>query len=273
MELVRNVTVGQYLPGVSLLHRLDPRTKIFLMAAAMVATFTVEGTVAVSLLGAMCLAGAAVARLPLSYFLGGLRSIAFLLAVTFVFNALFVRGGTVLVEGGGLAVTSRGLMVSLLMTSRLVLLFLLTSLFTLTTSPLRITDALEILLSPARRLGLPASEIAMMTSIALRFIPTLVETTERIMKSQMARGAPIHEGSLISRTRSLIPVLVPLLLHSFQAAEDLATAMEARCYRGGTRTRLVTLSYRTEDLWTLVGVGAFLAGLCWLDIGPVGRLP
>lgn len=273
MELVRHVTVGQYLPGSSLLHRLDPRTKIFLMMAAMVATFTIEGPCAVGVVAGLCLAGAFVARLPMRFFLGGLRSVALLLIATFVFNAAFVRGGPVLLDVAGFSLTARGLAVATLMTTRLVLLYLLTSLFTLTTSPLRITDALEILLSPARRIGLPASEIAMMASIALRFIPTLVETTEKIMKSQMARGAPIHEGHLLSRARSLVPVLVPLMLHSFQAAEDLATAMEARCYRGGRRTRMVTLSYRPEDLWALCGVGALLVAAAWLDVLVPGRLP
>lgn len=272
MELMRHVTVGQFVPGDSLVHRLDPRIKLFLVGLAMGIAFTVVGAASLATLGALCLLGASLARLPVTYFLGGLRTIALLLVVTLFFNLFFVRGGPLLVALGPLSVTRAGAGAAGLMGARLVLLMLMTSLFTLTTSPIRMTDALERILAPLRRVGLPSAEIAMMMSIALRFIPTLIETAERIMKAQMARGARFSEGSAVSRARALLPVLVPLFVHAFGAAEELAVAMEARCYRGGShRTRMVSLTLRPLDFWVLLIAGGTLCAVLWADQVGLGR--
>lgn len=269
---MRNVTVGQYVPGDSPVHALDPRVKVVLLALAMTTTFSVSSPYAVLALLVLTLAGAIAARLPLGYFLGGLRTVGLLIAMTTVFNLLLVHGGRPLFTLGPVTIDTHGARMAFLLASRLVLLMLLTSLFTLTTSPIRMTDALERLLSPLRRIGVPTAEIAMMTSIALRFIPTLVETAERIMKAQLARGARFGEGGAISRARALVPVLVPLFVTSFGAAEDLATAMEARCYRGGRgRTRMISLQMHAVDLAAVALVGTLLCAVVWTEA--LGLLP
>jgi len=262
---MRHVTVGQFVPGDSPVHRLDPRTKIFLLVAAMVVTFNVSRPASLAAMLVWCVAGALAAGLTPRYFLGGLRAIAMLLAITVAFNMLLVRGGPLLYALGPLRVTQDGVSQAGLMAARLSLLMLLTSLFTLTTSPIRMTDALEKLLAPLRILRVPTTELAMMTSIALRFIPTLVECAERIIKAQMARGARFDQGGPLGRARVLVPVLVPLFVQAFGAAEDLAVAMEARCYRGGVRrTRMVGLEFRWTDVLALLLGGLLLAGTPWL---------
>jgi energy-coupling factor transport system permease protein len=266
MELLRHVTIGSYLPGNSVAHRLDPRLKAGLLIMGMTAVFCVASLGSLLLLLGLCLLAARLAAIGVGFFLGGLRVVAPLLLFTFVFNAALVHGGAPLLSLGGWTLWQAGVNAALVMSLRLVLLLLLTSLYTLTTSPVRITDAIESLLSPLRFIGVPAAEIAMMMSIALRFIPTLVDATEKIMKAQMARGARFSEGGLLSRARGLLPVLVPLFVHAFRSAEELAIAMEARCYRGGShRTRLVSLRCGPLDLSAAVLVGTLLATICWTD--------
>jgi len=264
MELLRNVALGQFVPGQSVLHRLDPRTKILVLALFMLVVFIIDWLPVMLILPLILLVVTAASRLPGDFILRSLRSVFLLALVTFIFNALLTPGPP-LAAIGPLVVSARGLQLGLLMAGRLVLLVWATTLLTLTTSPIRLTDGMESLLAPFRRLGVPAHELAMMMTIALRFIPTLVMETERIMKAQMARGARFEQGNLFRRAYSLIPILVPLFVRAFRHAEDLAIAMEARCYRGGTgRTRLRRLYCGIIDLAAVAISGIVLTGLVWL---------
>ncbi|HHY96316.1 MAG TPA: energy-coupling factor transporter transmembrane protein EcfT [Firmicutes bacterium] len=256
--------LGQYYPGDSLLHRLDPRTKIGVVGALVVVLFFLYRWPAFAILGAVLLAGLVVAGIPLSLLWRSLRSILVLILFTFVLQ-LFMTPGPVWWKLGPLTATYAGLRMGLVTAGRLVLLIVATSLLTFTTSPIALTDGLEYLLRPLRRLGVPAHEIAMMMSIALRFIPTLLEEAEKIMKAQMARGADFQSGNLIRRARSMVPILVPLFVSAFRRADDLAMAMEARCYRGGEgRTRLRVLRLAPADLVVMCVSTVVVAVAVWL---------
>jgi len=250
VELTRYVTIGQYLPRESPVHRLDPRTKIAAVTLLMVAIFVVRDFAGYALLTAGLLGVIALSQIPLGYLLRGLRPILFLLVLTLVLNVFFggVQGGTELVRVRGLVITREAVLRALFLGYRLVVLVVVTSLLTFTTSPVELTDGIERLLRPFRRLGVPAHELAMMMTIALRFIPTLLEETEKIMKAQMARGAEFDRGNALRRARALVPVLVPLFVSAFRRADELALAMEARCYRGGEqRTRMKELRFSLRD--------------------------
>ncbi len=250
MELIRYVAIGQYLPRDSVVHRLDPRTKIGLTTLAMVTIFIIPNFSGYGLLAALLMGLFVLAQIPLGYAARSLRPILFLLLLTFVLNLFFsgVREGTVLLRLGPLLITAEGLRRAAFIGLRLILLVVATSLFTYTTSPMALTDGMERLLRPLRRFGVPGHELAMMMSIALRFIPTLLEETERIIKAQMARGAEFQRGGLLQRARALLPVLVPLFVSAFRRADELALAMEARAYRGGEgRTRMKELAFTRED--------------------------
>ncbi len=250
MELSRFVTIGQYIPAASPVHRLDPRTKIAAVTLLMVAIFIVRDFAGYALLTAFLLGIVALSRIPIGYVLRGLRPIVFLLAVTLILNVFFsgIEGGRVLVRLGPLAVTREALVRALFIGYRLIALVVATSLLTFTTSPVELTDGIERLLRPFRRIGVPAHELAMMMTIALRFIPTLLEETEKIIKAQMARGAEFERGNIFRRARALVPVLVPLFVSAFRRADELALAMEARCYRGGEkRTRMKQLRFAPRD--------------------------
>ena len=198
-----------------------------------------------------------VAKLPLKFIIKGLKPLMFIILITFAIN-LFLTKGEVLFEIGPLTITKEGLRQSVFMALRLVFLITGTSLLTLTTSPIALTDGIERLLSPFKKIGLPAHELAMMMTIALRFIPTLLEETDKIMKAQMARGADFESGNILSRARNLVPLLVPLFINAFRRADELATAMEARCYRGGEgRTRLNELKFRSRDYVVLFSMVVF----------------
>ncbi len=265
MELLRSVSIGQYIPRDSPIHRLDPRTKLLATTAFLVILFLVRGFWGLGVFGAFLVAAFALAQIPIPFALRSLRPVLVLLLLALVLQLFFgaPEGGTVLVRWGPFTATREGLVQGLFVTARLVLLILGTSLLTYTTSPVAIADALERLLHPFRRVGVPAHELAMMMTIALRFIPTLVEETERIMKAQASRGADFTSGGPIRRARALLPVLVPLFVSAFRRAEDLALAMEARCYRGGEgRTRMRQLRYTTRD----AVAAATLAVVCVLGL-------
>lgn len=250
MELTRYVTIGQYIPRESAVHRLDPRSKIAAVTILMVAIFVVRDFGGYALLTAFLLAVIGLSQIPLGYVLRGLRPILFLLALTVILNMFFsgVSGGTVAFRLGPLVATREGIMRALFIGYRLIELVAVTSLLTFTTSPVELTDGIERILRPFRRLGVPAHELAMMMTIALRFIPTLLEETEKIMKAQMARGAVFDRGGALRRARALVPVLVPLFVSAFRRADELALAMEARCYRGGEqRTRMKELRFARRD--------------------------
>jgi len=266
----QGVTIGQYFPGNSLLHRIDPRVKItgvLLLSVAIFLPRAWPGYLA-SILFTLILV--ALSRVPLRLILRGLRPILIFLVITAAFN-LFLTPGEPLFRLGPLTATRDGLVMVGVTTTRLLLLVIIASLLTLTTSPIRLTDGLERMLRPLRPIGVPAHELALMMTIALRFIPTLAEEADRIMRAQQARGASFSSGSLMARVRSLVPVLVPLFVAAFRRADELATAMEARGYRGGDgRTRMYELVFAPRDgvaLAVLVGFVVLVAVLRLTGLG------
>lgn len=264
------VTIGQYYPGNSLLHRLDPRVKItgvFLLSVAIFLPRAWPGYLATVL---FTLAMVALGQVPLKQIFRGLRPILIFLVITALFN-LFLTPGEELFRIGPLVATREGLRLVGVTSTRLILLVTIASILTLTTSPIRLTDGLEMMLRPLRPIGVPAHELALMMTIALRFIPTLAEEADRIMRAQQARGASFATGSLVSRVRSLVPVLVPLFVAAFRRADELATAMEARGYRGGEgRTRMKELTFTARDAVALVVLIGFVALMVVMRIGGVG---
>ncbi|HXE72041.1 MAG TPA: energy-coupling factor transporter transmembrane protein EcfT [Candidatus Nitrosotenuis sp.] len=255
------MTLGQFVPRDSALHRLDPRAKLLGLAAAVAVLFFLESWETLALAALLVAWLGALSRLPWGYLVRGLRAVWVLALLTLVFNACF-GPGTRLEGAEGLPVTAEGLRRGGLLAARLLLLVALTSLLTLTTSPIALTDGVEKLLTPLRWVGLPSHDLAMVTTIALRFVPTLALEAEKIMKAQMARGAAIDQGGPLRRARAMVPVLVPLFVSAFRHAEDLAVAMEARCYRGGRgRTRLRQLRMGAADWLALLFWLAALGGL------------
>lgn len=245
--MIRDITLGQYYPEQSVVHRLDARTKIlgtllYIIEVFLVNSFAGFGLVILAL-GILI----GISRVPVRFIFKGLKAVVFIILLTFVLN-LFMFDGTVLWHWKFLTITYEGLYRSCFMALRLILLIIGTSMLTLTTKPMELTDGLEKLLKPFNRFGLPSHEIALMMSIALRFIPTLLEETDKIMKAQQARGADFESGSLIQRVKNMIPILIPLFVGSFRIAQDLALAMEARCYHGGVgRTRMKEIVFSRRD--------------------------
>lgn len=260
------MTLGQFLPGDSPVHRLDPRTKILLMVAYIVLVFLV-GRLPVFLLPAAFVVGVVLlARVPLRYLGSSVRPIRWLLVFMFIINLFFTQGRTVLVQWWIFRITQESLRQAVFITLRLLLLVMGTSLLTLTTSPIVLTDGLERLLKPLAVFRFPAHELAMMMTIALRFIPLLMEEVERIQKAQMARGADFTSGNLIVRARSMIPILVPLFVSAFRRADELAMAMESRCYHGGEgRTRMRELHLHRRDLVAVAVMAALFAAVILLS--------
>jgi energy-coupling factor transport system permease protein len=260
-----DITLGQFYPGDSPLHRLDPRSKLVLTFALIVGVFLADSYPAYALFFAYVLGAARLSGIPLKLMLKGLKAVYFIIALTFVLNAFFGAGQTVLFHWQFLTITREGLRTAVFMALRLMLLVLGTQLLTLTTSPIALTDGLERLMSPLARIGFPAHEMAMMMSIALRFIPTLLEEADKIMKAQTARGADFETGNLMARAKAMIPLLVPLFVSAFRRADELALAMEARCYRGGAnRTRLRVLRYTRLDAWAALSMALLLVGVILL---------
>ena len=246
--MIRDITIGQYYPTDSPIHRLDPRAKILSTFAYIIALFVIEKYIGYVLIAGFVYGLTKVSKIPLKFILKGLRAIFFIIIFTVVLNVFMTPGETELYRIGWLKVTLEGLELALKMVSRLVLLIIGSSLLTLTTSPIELTDGIEALLKPFSKIGVPAHEIAMMMSISLRFIPILLEETDKIMKAQMARGADFESGGIIKRAKALIPILVPLFISAFRRADELAMAMEARCYRGGeNRTRMKQLMFEKGD--------------------------
>ncbi|MDD2421665.1 MAG: energy-coupling factor transporter transmembrane component T [Heliobacteriaceae bacterium] len=251
--MLRDLVLGQYVPLDSAVHRLDARTKILLTLIYSVAVFVLPTLPAVALAGLPVVLGTAFSRLSPAYLVRGLKPLWLLVVFTFLMH-LFTPG-QVLVTCGPFSVTLEGVSQGLLVALRLVWLVTVASLLTLTTSPIALTDGLERLLAPAKAVKVPVHELAMMTTIALRFVPTLLEETEKIMKAQTARGADFESRSLIRRVRSVVPLLVPLLFSAFRRAEELAMAMEARCYRGGVGRTSFREAYMGKTDWGVLGAG------------------
>lgn len=245
--MLNDITIGQYVKGNSILHRLDPRTKIFGMLGIMVALFLINQWIGLLYATVVVFAILGLSKVPIRYYIKGIKPLLFILVFTALIQ-MFFTPGTILWQWWIFHITKEGIRLAVFMCTRLVLLILTTSVLTLTTTPIQLTDEVENLLSPFKRFGLPAHELAMMMSIALRFIPTLIDETDKIMKAQASRGAAFDEGGLINRAKALLPILVPLFLNAIKRAEELAMAMEARCYHGGEgRTRLHELHYERED--------------------------
>ena len=259
--MFKDITLGQYFPGDSVIHRLDPRTKLILMMAYIVAVFLVKDMwiflfTALYAIGVTLLSG-----VPLSYLVRSLKPLKFILIFMFIINLLVTSTGEVLIDWWIIRITTGGVRQAVFITIRLVLLVSGTSLMTLTTTPISLTDGLERLMMPLSRFKFPANELAMMMTIALRFIPTLLEEADKITKAQTARGADFESGGIIERAKSMVPVLVPLFVSAFRRADELAMAMESRCYHGGEgRTRMTVLKYRGRDAWAFVSM-ALLIGL------------
>lgn len=261
--MIRDITLGQYFPGESWIHRLDPRTKIVGTLAYIVALFIVGDFWGFLIAVAALFGVIGISRVPLKFILKGLKPIFIIILFTFVLN-LFMIPGKVIWSFWILTITEEGLYTAFFMAARLILLLLGSSLLTLTTRPISLTDGIESLLSPLRKVGVPAHELAMMMTIALRFIPTLLEETDKIMKAQQARGADFESGNILRRAKSLIPILVPLFISAFRIAQELAMAMEARCYRGGRhRTRMNAMKLGKRDfaagLLLVIFVAAIIA--------------
>ncbi len=253
-----NVTIGQYFPGDSLIHRMDPRTKLLFTILYIVLVFLVRDVLGYAAVIALLAVSAAVARLPVKYLLRSLKPMIFIVVLTFLLNLITFGDG-------GVRITWTGLLNAVTMSLRLILLVLGSQLLTLTTSPLALTDGIEQLMRPLKAIKFPAHEMAMMMTIALRFIPTLVDETDRIMKAQKSRGADFESGNLLARARALIPLLVPLFVSAFRRADELAMAMEARCYRGDAgRTQLKQLAFSRVDLYGL-GAAVLLTALVAVD--------
>lgn len=256
MDLLRSVTFGQYIPVNSVVHGLDPRTKILATFLLLIVVFTIREFVGLAVLTAVLAAVTAAGRLPPGYVVRSLRPVLWLVAIAVVLQVVFGEGGGhPILHRGPVVITRENLAMGAFYGYRLILLVVTTTLMMFTTSPVELTDGLERLLRPFRRLGVPAHELAMMMTIALRFIPTLVEETDKVMKAQMARGAEFSRGSLARRTRAFVPLLVPLFVSAFRRADALALAMEARCYRGGDhRTRMKELRIGIRDYIALAAM-------------------
>ena len=264
-----DITLGQYYPGNSFIHRLDPRTKILSTLLLIIAVFLANTAVGYAALCAMVLFIILISGLPFMLVLKSVKPLLFIIVLTLVLHAVMGQGEHVLYQWKFIKVTEEGLQLGIQMAMRLILLLMISSILTFTTSPIVLTDGIEALLRPFRVIGVPAHELAMMMTIALRFIPTLMEETDRIIKAQTARGADFSGGNLLVRAKNMLPILVPLFISAFRRADDLAVAMEARCYRGGEgRTRMHQLAYRSGDVMAFVFAFAMIGLLAFLRWGP-----
>ncbi len=264
--MLKNITLGQYFPGKSLIHRLDPRTKLLATIALIAIVFVSQGFSGFLLITAFVLICTATTGIHLKFLFRGLKPILFIILFTFVLNIFFQTGGTPLVTLGRIRITDQGLRMAGFMALRLTLLVVSSQLLTLTTSPIALTDGLERLFRPLQKIGFPSHEIAMMMSIALRFIPTLMDEADKIMKAQKARGANFETGSILNRAKAMVPLLVPLFVGAFRRAEELALAMDARCYRGGAgRTHMKQLKYQAIDALAAAALLALLAAVIVLN--------
>ena len=262
--MLRDITLGQYFPGDTIAHRLDPRTKLILLVLYIIALFQAKGWVSYAVILVLTFTAMAVSHIRLKNIFKGLKPMLFIIVLTALLN-IFYTSGTPVREGW--IITWEGLDRAVKMILRITLLITGTFLLTYTTSPMALTDGLERLMSPLKKIRVPVHEITLMMSMALRFIPTLIEETDKIMSAQRARGADFETGSLVSRAKALIPILVPLFVSAFRRADELAIAMESRCYHGGEgRTRMKQLQFRGIDIAALILGGVLLAGLIVLKM-------
>jgi len=261
--MLKDITIGQYIPGDTPVHNLDPRIKIIITFVFIAALFFINKFFGYLFVVAFMMLAIVLSKIPVKYIFKGLKPLIVIILLTVALN-IFMTEGEVIYTIWKLKVTKEGLIQAAFMALRLIFLITGASLLTLTTSPISLTDGIEKLLNPLRRIGVPAHELAMMMTIALRFIPTLLEETDKIMKAQMARGADFETGNIISRAKAMVPLLVPLFISAFRRADELALAMEARCYRGGeNRTRMKQLSIEFRDYMAMFITIIFLLAILW----------
>ncbi len=265
--MLTDITIGQFFPGDSLLHRMDPRVKILLTVAYVAAVFIPKNWAGLGLAAAFLVLAVACSRLPVRLIWKSIKPILIVVLITALLNVLYVQSGTVLWEWRFLCITTGGLIHAAFFTARILCLITGSSLLTYTTGPTTLTDALERLMKPLKVLRVPVHELAMMMSIALRFIPTLIEETDKIMAAQKARGADMESGNVLARIKALMPVLIPLFVSSFRRAYELATAMECRCYNGGEgRTRMKSLHMAGRDAAAMTVMAMLIAGMILMNI-------
>ena len=258
--MLKDITLGQYFPGNSVIHRLDPRTKLIVLVVYMVTLFVASGWVSYGVLLLFLLAVIKISSIPGKSIVRGMKPLVMILVFTGILNLFFTKEGRVLVDFWGITITTGGAERAAFMLVRILMLVTATFLLTYTTSPISLTDGLESLMNPLKVIKVPVHELSMMMCIALRFIPTLIEETDKIMNAQKARGADFENGSIIDRAKALIPVLVPLFISAFRRADELATAMECRCYQGGEgRTKMKLLRYGRNDFFAFGGLAALVA--------------
>ena len=259
---MRDITLGQYVAGDSVIHKLDPRTKIAMMILYIAMTFLVKDIWFLTIPFVYLVLELVLSGISLRYILNSLKPIRFLLVLMFLLNLFFTKGETVWLDLRFWQLTGEAVLQSFFLSIRIVLLVAGASMLTLTTSPIALTDGLEKLLTPLKIFHFPAHELAMMMTIALRFVPTLMDESEKIRNAQMSRGADFESGNVFKRVKSMIPILIPLFVSSFRKADDLAIAMESRCYHGGDgRTRMHQLKFRKEDLFAILITLLFVAAL------------
>ena len=256
--MLKDITLGQFFPGDTIVHRLDPRTKLILVIVFIAALFTAVDWFSYGLMFLVTAVCISLSKIRLRTLTKGLKPLIFIIVLTGVLNLFYTTGGRVLIDWWIFTVTTEGVKRAFLMIARIMMLIMGTFLLTYTTSPIALTDGLEILLGPLKKLRVPVHEMSMMMSMALRFIPTLIEETDKIMSAQKARGADFETGKLTDRAKALLPLLVPLFVSSFRRADELAVAMESRCYHGGEgRTRMKQLHMQGRD-WAALALGALV---------------
>ena len=259
--MLKDITLGQFFPGSSFVHRLDPRTKLVFLVVYIVALFLAVSWISYGVVFLFLALAIAVSKIPLKAILRGMKPLVFILIFTGVLNLFFTSGEKPLVDWWIITIYLEGVVRAVFMVLRILMLITATFLLTYTTSPIALTDGLESLLNPLKKIKVPVHELSMMMCIALRFIPTLIEETDKIMSAQKARGADFESGNIIQRVKALVPILVPLFISAFRRADELATAMECRCYQGGNgRTKMKLLRYKLQDIKAFAIAAVLLAG-------------
>ena len=266
--MIRDITIGQYYPAKSVVHRLDPRVKLICTLLYLISLFLFSSIPGYLVATVFLICVIHISKVPFSYIVKGLKPVIMLLMITVLFNLFLTRQGDVLFHAWIFTITKGGLRTAVYMAIRLVYLIIGSSLMTFTTTPNELTDGIEAVLHPLNKIHVPVHEIAMMMSIALRFIPILLEETDKIMKAQLARGADFESGNILQRAKSMVPILVPLFVSAFRRANDLAMAMEARCYRGGDgRTKMKPLRYKSRDYAAYIIVIAYVVAVVAIGRG------
>ncbi len=265
--MIKDITIGQYFIGNSILHRLDARMKIILTLAFIVSIFICKSFPALALMVLFTFAVVLISKVPVKMVLKSIKPIAIIVLFTSILNIFYIKGGTPLIDWKFIHITSNGVFTAIFMAIRIVCLVVISSMLTYTTTPTMLTDAIEKLLSPLKVFKIPVSTLAMMMTLALRFIPTLIDEIDRITNAQKARGANLHDGTLIERVKALVPIIVPLFVSSIRRAYELADAMDCRCYTGGPgRTRMKQMKFHARDFIALFVMALVIAGIIVLNI-------